>query len=97
MRDFKPLEMCDQFKRELNPVYVHAGSNPAGKRCGHAFSPGEPWIIEAYIAGDLVPRASLESAQTEAAFLRVQLEEMRSAGPKETVTLDDEERRDAAA
>lgn len=102
MREFKPLEMREQFKRELNPVYVHVGDSPSGKRCGHAFSPGEPWIIEAYLAGDLVPKTLLESAQIEIAFLRVQLEEMRAASLKVVTTddddnLDDEERREPAA
>ena len=54
--DFIPLERNEKYRDELNMVYKHRG-------CGHVFSPGDPWIIAAYLAGDLVPRALLEEAK----------------------------------
>jgi hypothetical protein len=57
-RDFKPLERSEKFRDELNMVYKH-------RECGHVFSPGDPWIIAAYLAGDLVPRALLDEARAK--------------------------------
>ena len=54
-RDFLALERNEKYRDELNMVYKHRG-------CGHVFSPGDPWIIAAYLAGDLIPRALLEEA-----------------------------------
>jgi hypothetical protein len=54
--DFKPLSRNERYREELNMVYKHRG-------CGHVFSPGDPWIIAAYLAGDLVPRALLDEAK----------------------------------
>jgi hypothetical protein len=71
-RDFKPLELVDRYRRELNPVYKHALQGG----CGHVFSPGDPWIIEAYLAGDLVPKAQLAHANDLISRLTTQLEEL---------------------
>ena len=54
--DFKPLSRNEKYRDELNMVYKH-------RVCGHVFSPGDPWIIAAYLAGDLVPRALLDEAK----------------------------------
>ena len=54
--DFKPLERNEKYRDELNMVYKH-------RVCGHVFSPGDPWIIAAYLAGDLVPRSLLDEAK----------------------------------
>jgi len=35
------------------------------KACGHVFSPGDPQIIAAYLAGDLVPRSLLDDARRQ--------------------------------
>ena len=56
--DFNPLERNERYRDELNMVYKH-------KACGHVFSPGDPWIIAAYLSGDLVPRALLDEAKTK--------------------------------
>jgi hypothetical protein len=55
-RDFNPLERNERYRDELNMVYKH-------KLCGHVFSPGDPWIIAAYVSGDLVPRSLLDEAK----------------------------------
>lgn len=57
-RDFNPLERNERYRDELNMVYKH-------RRCGHVFSPGDPWIIAAYVSGDLVPRALLDEAKSK--------------------------------
>lgn len=57
-RDFRALERNDKYSHELNMVYKHKG-------CGHVFSPGDPQIIAAYLAGDLVPRALLDEARRQ--------------------------------
>jgi hypothetical protein len=54
-RDFRALERSEKYRDELNMVYKHRG-------CGHVFSPGDPQIIAAYLAGDLIPRALLDEA-----------------------------------
>jgi uncharacterized protein (DUF983 family) len=57
-RDFRALERSDKYAHELNMIYKH-------KACGHVFSPGDPQIIAAYLAGDLVPRALLDDAKRQ--------------------------------
>ena len=57
-RDFRALERNEKYRDELNMVYKHRG-------CGHVFSPGDPQIIAAYLAGDLVPRALLDEAKAK--------------------------------
>lgn len=54
--DFRALDLNEKYKRDLNPIYKHIA-------CGHVFSPGDPWIIAAFLEGDLVPRAMLEDLQ----------------------------------
>jgi len=58
-RDFKPLKRSEKYRDELNMVYKHY------RGCGHVFSPGDPWIIAAYLAGDLVPRSLLDEARAK--------------------------------
>lgn len=87
--NFRQLDLPDKYRRELNPVYVHLKHRDG---CGHVFSPGDPWIIEAYLAGDLVPRESLEQANDRVRQLE---DELRRKDQK--VNLDDTERRVAAA
>lgn len=48
MAAFKALDLNEKYRHDLNPVYKHMG-------CGHVFSPGDPWIIAAYLSGELVP------------------------------------------
>lgn len=57
---FKRLDVSQRYKHELNVVYVcarHSGG------CGHVFSPGNPEIIAAYLAGKLVPADSLSGGK----------------------------------
>ncbi len=54
--DFKALDVNQKYKRDLNPIYKHMG-------CGHVFSPGDPWIIQEFLAGNLLPRSMLEDLQ----------------------------------
>lgn len=62
--DFVALQRNPKFAHDLNPVYRHKG-------CGHVFSPGDPWIIQAYLTGELVPKVALDS-------LRSTIEELRA-------------------
>lgn len=90
-RDFKPLELVEQYRHELNPIYKHRKDRGG---CGHVFSPGDPWIIEAYLSGDLVPKSSVDQLKTEIAYLREQLED--AGQPKVEIEVnqhDSEERR----
>ena len=57
-RDFRVLERSEKYAHELNMIYNH-------KSCGHVFSPGDPQIIAAYLAGDLVPRSLLDDARRQ--------------------------------
>jgi hypothetical protein len=96
---FKPLDLKEQFSDELFRVQQHRTDRGG---CGHCFAPGEPWIIQAYLAGDLVPRGLLVQAreevnaakaqimdlQEEAASLREQISEIKAHGNSR-----DEERR----
>ena len=54
--DFKALNLNEKYKKDLNPVYKHMG-------CKHVFSPGDPWIISAYLSGELVPKQMLDALQ----------------------------------
>jgi hypothetical protein len=49
---FKALDRPEKFSRDTNPIYKHRRDRGG---CGHVFSPGDPWIIEAYLSGDLIP------------------------------------------
>lgn len=59
---FKPLDLNEQYSDELFRVQQHRADRGG---CGHCFAPGEPWIIQAYLAGDLVPRDLLMNAREE--------------------------------
>lgn len=67
---FKVLEHNSKYENDLNIVYKHIG-------CGHVFSLGEPRVLAAYAAGELVPRSSLPSRE-EVAALREEISELRA-------------------
>ena len=80
MADFKALDLNEKYKHDLNPVYKHLG-------CGHVFSPGDPWIIAAYLSGELVPaemvtalRETVEDLHSLVAQLKLE-DERRSVAP----------------
>lgn len=68
---FSQLERNEQYESELNPVYLHRRDRGG---CGHCFSPGEPWVMAAYLSGELVPRAALDEALAQLRFMRQQAE-----------------------
>ena len=72
MGDFKPLELNPKYKADLNPVYRHLV-------CGHVFSPGDPWIIEAYLSGELVPAEMVTALRETVNELRTVLAQMQSS------------------
>lgn len=73
---FKPLQFVDKYERELNRVLQHRRDRGG---CGHVFSPGEPWIIQEYISGNLVPRQLLTQALEQIAELESKLAENQPA------------------
>jgi hypothetical protein len=74
-RDFKPLHLVDRYRRELNPIYKHLVRRGG---CGHVFSPGDPWIVEAYLAGDLIPKEQLDQAMDLIEHLRKEIAALRN-------------------
>jgi len=78
MAAFKPLDLNARYQRDLNPVYKHLA-------CGHVFSPGDPWIIAAYVSGELVPAAMVTALRETVEELRgvvAQMKEERRAVPQ---------------
>ncbi len=73
---FRPLELKEKYSEELNVVQCHRKDRGG---CGHVFSLGEPNIIAAYIAGDLVPRQLLEDALRKVRELQAVLSEGSSS------------------
>jgi hypothetical protein len=71
MAAFKPLDLNVKYQHDLNPVYKHLG-------CGHVFSPGDPWIIAAYLAGDLVPAEMVTALRETVNELRAVVAQMQS-------------------
>lgn len=69
MADFKALDLNPKYQRDLNPVYKHLA-------CGHVFSPGDPWIIAAYLSGELVPAETLTALRETVNELRAVLAQM---------------------
>jgi hypothetical protein len=74
MADFKALDLNPKYQHDLNPVYKHLA-------CGHVFSPGDPWIIAAYLSGELVPagvvnemRETINELRAVAAQLKLERE-----------------------
>jgi hypothetical protein len=65
--DFAALERNPSYAKDLNPVYRCRKDRDG---CGHVFSPGDPWIIQAYLSGDLVPREMLTAAMETLSELR---------------------------
>jgi len=73
---FQPLHFVEQYRHELNRVMRHRRDRGG---CGHVFSPGDPWIIEAYLSGDLIPKELLKQSRQEIKDLRAEISKMRSA------------------
>lgn len=67
--DFISLSLNEKYKDDLNPVYKH-------KLCGHVFSPGDPYIIQQYVTGQLVPRSMLEALQATVDKLQAAIDGM---------------------
>lgn len=63
---FKPLDRNEAYANELHIVYQHRKDRGG---CGHIFSPGDQWVIAAFLAGDLVPREQQERARALVAEL----------------------------
>jgi hypothetical protein len=76
MADFKALDLNEKYKRDLNPVYRHLA-------CGHVFSPGDPWIIAAYLSGDLVPAETVTELRETVSELRVLTAQLKLERGKE--------------
>jgi len=74
--NFRPLQRNERYARELNIVYVHRRDRGG---CGHVFSPGEIWVMEAYLSGDLVPKELLDEARALVAQLQDKREEATAA------------------
>lgn len=70
MATFKPLDLNPKYKGDLNPVYRHLV-------CGHVFSPGDPWIIEAYLSGELVPAEMVTALRETISELRAAVAQMQ--------------------
>jgi hypothetical protein len=70
MAAFKALDLNAKYQHDLNPVYKHVG-------CGHVFSPGDPWIIAAYLSGDLVPAEMVTALRETVNELRAVVAQMK--------------------
>jgi hypothetical protein len=70
MGDFKALDLNEKYKHDLNPVYKHL-------ECGHVFSPGDPWIIAAYLSGQLVPAETTTALRETVSELRALVAQMQ--------------------
>jgi hypothetical protein len=75
MAGFKALRLNEKYKHDLNPVYKHSA-------CGHVFSPGDPWIIAAYLAGELVPREMLVSLRETVEGLHAVVAQLKLDGER---------------
>jgi hypothetical protein len=53
---YRAFDRPPAYERELNVIYQ---CTKARGGCGHAFSPGDPQILEAYLSGELVPVAMI--------------------------------------
>jgi hypothetical protein len=73
-RDFKPLQYVEKYERELNRVLRHRRDRGG---CGHVFSPGDPWIIQKYLAGELVQVELLNQSREHAKQLEEELQQLR--------------------
>lgn len=74
-RDFKPMVVVEKYQDELFPVYCHVKYRGG---CGHVFAPGDPWIIKAYLAGDLVPAERVTLLKQEVENLQARIAELES-------------------
>jgi hypothetical protein len=59
-----------KYKNELNIVQQHRRDKGG---CGHVFSPGDTWIIEEYLAGNLIPFALLTEARKRITELEIKM------------------------
>jgi hypothetical protein len=84
---FIVLQRNPEYERDLNPVYKHQRARGG---CGHTFSPGDPWIIEEYLAGNLIPKSLLVAAQKT-------IEALEAALAGTTDNSHDDERRPVGA
>jgi hypothetical protein len=71
---FRPLERPERFQNELNVIQRHL---PSKGGCGHVFSPGEPWVMEKYLSGELIPKSHLDEAKIIIKELRNQLDDYK--------------------
>jgi hypothetical protein len=79
MGDFKALDLNEKYKHDLNPVYKHLG-------CGHVFSPGDPWIVAAYLSGELVPAEMVTALRETVNELRTLTAQLKLGNRKEAST-----------
>jgi hypothetical protein len=70
MASFKALDLNVKYQHDLNPVYKHLS-------CGHVFSPGDPWIIAAYLSGELVPAEMVTALRETINELRAVVAQMK--------------------
>jgi len=78
MAAFKALDLNEKYRHDLNPVYKHLG-------CGHVFSPGDPWIIAAYLSGELVPAEGLTALRETVTELRQLTAQLKLEGERRPV------------
>lgn len=78
MADFKALDLNEKYKHDLNPVYKHLA-------CGHVFSPGDPWIIAAYLSGELVPAETVTALRETVGELRALVAQFKLEGERRLV------------
>jgi hypothetical protein len=78
MASFKALDLNGKYKHDLNPVYKHLA-------CGHVFSPGDPWIIAAYLSGELVPAEGLTALRETVNELRALTVQLRHEAERRPV------------
>lgn len=78
MAAFKALDLNVKYQRDLNPVYKHLD-------CGHVFSPGDPWIVAAYLSGDLVPSEMVTALRETVNELRALVAQMKGDNGRRAV------------
>jgi hypothetical protein len=78
MAAFKALDLNAKYQRDLNPVYKHLD-------CGHVFSPGDPWIIAAYLSGELVPAEMVTALRETVNELRALVAQMKGDNGRRAV------------
>lgn len=71
---FKPLDRSVKYEAELNVVQQHRRDKGG---CGHVFSPGESWIMEEYLAGNLIPKTVMIELKRKIVELEAIINERR--------------------